>query len=125
MKTRKDIINTLVKKIGIILIVGVVYLFAYGRIGAGIPCVINKLTGYLCPGCGMTRALFAICHFDYKAAISYNALSLTVFPVLCIYLLYRSVKKERGLGEGFYIWEYVLLIGMVIVAVGYTYFRNH
>ena len=35
-----------------------------------------------CYGCGMTRALMHLVHFDVQSAIYYNALSLLVLPIL-------------------------------------------
>ncbi len=29
-----------------------------------------------------------------------------------------------GKGEGFYIWEYILLAGLLIIALAYGYVRN-
>ena len=90
----------------------------------GIPCFFYKITGYKCPGCGMTHALSEIWNGNFRSAWEYNALSFTVLPIVCIYLLYRSVREAMGKGEGFYIWEYILLAGLLIIALAYGYVRN-
>jgi hypothetical protein len=38
-------------------------------------CPLRALTGYACPGCGMTRAFCAIGHGEFARAVGYNALS--------------------------------------------------
>lgn len=113
-----------IQPIVVILAIGFLYLFFFQKFGFGIPCIFNKLTGYKCPGCGMTRAMAEIWDGNFKVAMQYNALSLTVLPVVCIYLLYRFVRVKIKKREGVYIWEYFLLILLIITAVGYGYIRN-
>lgn len=36
------------------------------------PCVFHALTGLLCPGCGLTRAVHESLHGNVHAAISFN-----------------------------------------------------
>lgn len=38
-------------------------------------CPFRALTGWPCPGCGMTRAFCALGHGDWRAALGFNALS--------------------------------------------------
>lgn len=42
-------------------------------------CPFRALTGYPCPGCGMTRAFSAIAHGELWRAVRYNPLSPLVF----------------------------------------------
>jgi hypothetical protein len=37
-------------------------------------CLFHRLTGWNCPGCGATRALYALLHGDFGAAFRDNAL---------------------------------------------------
>lgn len=39
-----------------------------------LPCPIYYITGISCPGCGMTRALFAALRLDFAAAFHYHPL---------------------------------------------------
>ena len=112
------------RQISIILLLGGIYLIIVRKIGKGIPCIFFKLTGLQCPGCGMTRAMVEIGKGNFRAAFQYNVLSLTVFPVLCIYMLFRLVHTEMNKGKEFYIWEYVVLIVLFLITIGYTYVRN-
>ena len=65
----------------------------------------------------MTHALSEIWNGNFRSAWEYNALSFTVLPIVCIYLLYRSVREAMGKAEGFYIWEYILLAGLLVWGV--------
>lgn len=59
-------------------------------------CLIHNLFGKECPGCGMTRALFSLLHFDFAAAWSYNPMVYIVAPLLLLLYL-KEVRK--GIGE--------------------------
>lgn len=121
---RKKKILKVGKQVGGILLLGFIYLKIYQKLEVGIPCVINKLTGWKCPGCGMTHAMAEIWQGNFIAAMEYNALSLTVFPCVCIYLLYRSWRGGTGENDSFYIWEYAFLVVVLVITIGYAYLRN-
>lgn len=53
-----------------------------GSQGIGIPCLFRLLTGWLCPGCGNSRAALALLRLDIRAALEYNML----FPLEIFYL---------------------------------------
>lgn len=46
-------------------------------------CLIRKVFGVKCPGCGMTRAISSLAHGDIRKAVRYNRLVVVVFPILC------------------------------------------
>jgi hypothetical protein len=45
-------------------------------------CLFHDITGWYCPGCGITRALHALVHFDLVRAFAMNALLVVSLPVL-------------------------------------------
>jgi len=51
--------------------------------GIGIPCLFYSITGWRCPGCGISRSLSALLHFRFDQFIQYNLLA----PVIVQYLL--------------------------------------
>jgi hypothetical protein len=44
-------------------------------------CIFKALTGFNCPGCGMTRAAHALVHFDLATAFSMNPGMMTVLAL--------------------------------------------
>ena len=50
------------------------------------PCILRTLTGWKCPSCGMTHAVYALCRLDIPEALRQNA--LLVFLLLLLVLLY-------------------------------------
>lgn len=57
----------------ILLFLGIVFF------GWRFECLFKRFIGLRCPGCGLTRAFFALMSFDIKSALKYNFLSLPLF----------------------------------------------
>ena len=64
----------------IILFILPVDYFDYGKS----MCVSRLLFDVSCYGCGMTRAIMHLIHFDFEGAMEFNRLSFFVFPLLFI-----------------------------------------
>lgn len=79
--------------------------------------MFRLLTGYKCPGCGMTHALLAVCQGHFEEAVQYNLLSVSFVPVLCMYLIYRACQYIKEKREDFSIWEVILLIILFLLSV--------
>jgi hypothetical protein len=53
-----------------------------GPQGMGLPgCPFHRLTGLACPGCGLTRASFAVLHGRFGEAFRLNPLGFLLLPV--------------------------------------------
>jgi hypothetical protein len=46
------------------------------------PCLFHMLTHLYCPGCGVTRALYALLHGDVALAFRMNALAMLAIPLM-------------------------------------------
>lgn len=66
-------------------------------------CLFKLTTGWDCPGCGMTRAVWSALHGDLRAAVRYNRMVVLVLPVLCgcwaRYVLTRGRQLAQLLRE--------------------------
>ena len=71
----------------------------------------------------MTHAIAQLWKGQIKKALEYNALCISVLPITCFYMLYRSVCYVNG-EEGFHAWEYAVLIILLAVTIGYGIMRN-
>ncbi|MBC8126609.1 MAG: DUF2752 domain-containing protein [Gloeobacteraceae cyanobacterium ES-bin-144] len=47
-------------------------------------CLFHRLTGWHCPGCGMTRATCAALHGNIREAFRFNPLGMLVLPVVLV-----------------------------------------
>ena len=60
-------------------------------------CPFHQLFNLQCPGCGTTRALFALLHGDIVAAIHFNAFAAAFFPLAASYAIFtyeKYLKRE-------------------------------
>lgn len=62
-------------------------------------CLIRRVFGVRCPGCGMTRAFSSVVHGKFKQAYQYNKLVVIVFPLLCYVWAKSLVHDIRSLRE--------------------------
>lgn len=88
----------IIKYIFIVLIIGVLYGIFVMKTGIGVPCIINLITGYKCPGCGVSRMCMALMRLDVEAAYNYNKVLFLLLPVLLAvftYQLYRYVRYDN------------------------------
>ena len=89
MKNR-DIIKRFCLWLSVVLVLGVfVVLTVYSKVklGTSIVCPINEELGLQCPGCGGTRMIESLLYLDFYQAFRWNPfLSLTIIPIICIYL---------------------------------------
>jgi hypothetical protein len=65
-------------------------------------CLFHALTGWQCPGCGGTRALYHLLHLHVSEAIRYNALVTVSAPVVLAWFVFWYVSVIfRGYAPGF------------------------
>jgi hypothetical protein len=61
------------------------------------PCVFLSITGFFCPGCGITRALHALVHGDLARAFAMNPVALVIMPLIPLMLLHARGFQPRWL----------------------------
>ncbi len=57
-------------------------------------CPIRFFTGIACPGCGMTRAVFALLRLDFSTALEMHPLVFLLPVAVIIYLFRRRIPKK-------------------------------
>ena len=107
-----------------IVLLGLAYALFIQCMGLGIPCVFRLVTGYRCPGCGMTHAAMALIHGQPKTAFRENPLSLSVVPLLLLYGAYRAEVYIRTARTDFRKWEIVFLGVLWVVVLLFWLLRN-
>ncbi len=53
-------------------------------------CIFKMIFGRPCPGCGMTRAFWALFHGDINSALAFNWKIILVAPILGALYFYRA-----------------------------------
>ena len=88
------------------------------------PCPLFSLTGFACPGCGMTRGFHALFHGDIMAAIDYNALIPVFVLIFAGALITLASVAIRGKGLMRIEAAPKLIIGLFVLMVVFGVVRN-
>ena len=89
--------------------------------GAGwIPgCFFRKITDLECPGCGMTRATYAVLHGRFTEAFRLNPVGIILFPIAMIGLGIEVFAWVRGKTDNCRLsvgrWGALILAAVVMV----------
>ena len=88
-------------------------------------CVLKKLFGICCPGCGLTRSFKSILQLDFYSAFNYNILGIPLFIfgiITCIGLIIDTIKNDNKtitfilrILEKYYIFIIILVIIAMII----------
>lgn len=101
------------------------YFYLNKEYGFDIPCIFHKLTGFYCPGCGITRCLFSILKLDFYQAFMYNQFVFILLPFLGCGIIYKFylyiVKKQDQFIKKIPNIVWILLL---IITVGFGVIRN-
>ena len=90
-----------------------------------IPCIVHKLTGFYCPGCGITRMFLYLFELDFKSAFLSNQLVFILLPLLFIYFVleirYIITNKQNVMNDKKFniVWLF-----LVIITIIYGILRN-
>jgi hypothetical protein len=86
-------------------------------------CLFHSLTGLNCPGCGMTRALYALLHGQIRLALKDNALFVLALVALAVWSARLLLRKMQNRPVQFSVMPKILwfLLGL---AFAFTVIRN-
>ena len=108
------------KRYLIVLGAGILYFVFTTVTKIGIPCPFRLITGFQCPGCGISRMLISLVKLDFVSAFQYNPFILLTLPILCFIVFYSDYlyirKGDGSLGK----WNILLifeLVGLLVFAV--------
>lgn len=91
--------RSLLKGIGLIFSLGLLYYLFYRITDMGFVCPLNRITGLLCPFCGATRMCVSLLSLDLSSAFYYNAAVMLLLPIwiaVALYSFYRYVRYGEG-----------------------------
>ena len=114
----------LLREIGWILVMGTAYAIWFSFTGIGIPCPIRAVTGYRCPGCGITHCAVNLLHGRVREAFEANQFVFILAPFGLIYGLWRAVRYIRVGSEEISIPETVVFVILLILAIAFAFYRN-
>ena len=119
-KRRQYILRTMAEFVGL----GFLYLVWLRLTHLGIPCPFRLVTGYQCPGCGLTHCILALLRGDLVAAYRANGFLLILSPVAFVYFIYRTWRFiEHGRTE-YSLPECIAFAILLLTAIGFGILRN-
>jgi hypothetical protein len=83
-------------------------IFTFLHIG----CPIRFVTGISCPGCGMTRAVLSVLHFNFKDAFYYHPLFFLAPVMYGLFLFDAFIKPSISKA----IWSIIILLFLLTYA---------
>ena len=102
----------------------IVWYFDPAKAGFFPICPLYTLTGFACPGCGLTRGFHALFHGDLVTALDYNAL-IPVFVLAVLFLAVSLISiSVRGKGLVRLSASPAFLVGMLVVLLTFGVLRN-
>ena len=114
----------LLREIGWILVMGIAYAIWFSFTGIGIPCPIRAVTGYRCPGCGITHCAVNLLHGRVREAFEANQFVFILAPFGLIYGIWRAVRYIRDGSEEISIPETIVFAILFILAIAFAFYRN-
>lgn len=121
--TRQNLIKVLHKTAGVLFILAVYCCFVL-LTGIYIPCPFYTITGFKCPGCGISHMFISLLKLDFAAAFSYNPCIFILLPFIALLLgayIFSYIKKGSGkLPKPLNILCYIIVFLLIVFGV----FRN-
>jgi len=87
-------------------------------------CPLYTLTGFACPGCGLTRGFHALFHGDILTALDYNAMIPLILAFLGFLFLSMLLVAVRGRGFGIGKFSPMLLWVTFVLLLVFGIVRN-
>ena len=103
---------------------GLLWYFDPTKAGFFPVCPLYSLTGFACPGCGLTRGFHALLHGDVLTALDFNAL-IPVFVLVFGFLLFSLLSVAvRGRGLVRLSASPKFLVGIFVLLLAFGVVRN-
>ena len=78
------------------LILSAAYLAWFRMTGIGIPCIFRAVTGFKCPGCGITTMLAALLFFDFRESYRANPFLFVTMPFIVLECVLEYDRRRKN-----------------------------
>ena len=109
---------------GALLAVGIAYAVFSLKTGLLIPCPLRRMTGLLCPGCGVSHLCLSLLRLDLPGAWAANPGLFLLLPGFLLLAVRLSVRWVRQGSTRPVPWESALIVGMILWLVIWGVLRN-
>ena len=107
----------------------VLWVFPHTPVDGVVLCPFRAITGYSCPGCGMTRACVHLAHGDLGASLGYHpfgVLFVVSFGLIALHRLIQNLLGRHVSYPGQAFWkrhDNPVLIGCLVFLLGFSAVR--
>ena len=105
----------------VILVYGLYYISVLVNNGE-YRCAILDKTGLYCAGCGGTRMIKSLMHFELYQAFRWNPGAFIMIPVISVTCIIQAVEYVRY--NKIFKWFDKFLLSMLLLTIVYTVLRN-
>ena len=118
MMTKKARLKKLLLYMMILGMAGLLYGIFVSYTGLAIPCLFRKMTGLLCPGCGVTGMCVALLHLDWRGAFScHPVLFVLLLPLTAVFICSAVGYVQDGRFR-FTRWQnFILYVSVAALAI--------
>lgn len=120
----KKRIKKLITAAAILLAAGILYYVINRLTGFAIPCPFHLLTGFYCPGCGISRMFISLFQLDFITAFHQNAGVLILSPLLIILAVVSIISYIKTGNMPNSRWFNILAIFLICCFVLFGVLRN-
>lgn len=122
--TKKARLKKLLMNIFLLGMAGLLYGIFVSYTGLAIPCLFRKVTGLLCPGCGVTGMCVALLHLNWKGAFfCHPVLFVLLLPLTAVFIGSAAGYVQNGRFR-FARWQNLILYVSVAALVIFGVVRN-
>ena len=95
---------------GVFLLLGLAYFLLTQLTPLRIPCIFQKITGFACPGCGMTHLCMQLLRLDFAGAAGENLAAALLAPLWLAGILIRALFSKGSRAENILLWGSVAVL---------------
>lgn len=104
-------------KILFFIAIGILYYFVIKFTDISIPCVFYEITGFKCPGCGITSIIMSLAKLDFKSAFYYNPILFCLFIVWLVFYMFYFFTKTKCLSAKGWLFNVIVYSSIIILLI--------
>lgn len=108
----------------LMIILLITYLLVGNHFHFLLSCPIKTITGFYCPGCGITRMLLSLLKLDFYQAFRFNPLLFICLPFFGMYYLYDLYNTYKNREPKFKKFEPIIWYSLITIFLVYGILRN-
>ena len=102
---------------GITVSLGIIYFILLKFTAFRLKCLFQLITGFACPGCGITSLINGLAHLELRSAISENYAVSILAPIYLVIYAVRIFFKPRCLQNNGKLFNVILWVTLALLVI--------